>query len=502
MPHFLGIDAGTTSMKAALFDMTGRTVAVAREEYALLTPEPAIVECDAETYWQACVAAIRQVLAAGAVPPSDIATLAISSQGETLIAVDRGGRALRRAIVWLDNRAAEETAAIKARFGEAALFQLSGQPEAVPTWPACKMLWLRAHEPEVYEAADRFLLLEDYLLFRLTGEYFTETSLQTSSYLLDMTARRWWHPMLDYLGLSDRRLGRLVEPGTLLAGVSAAAAEETGLSTATRVVSGALDQAVAAVGAGNVRPGIVTEITGGALAVVATIDRPYFDPARRLPCYCHAAPGLYCLLPWGQTAGLALKWFRDEFYAAEAADARAQGRDVYDVMTRQAEAVAPGCDGLLMLPHLEGAFTPEYNPRARGVFFGATLRHGRPHFVRGLMESVAYMLKRQLDLVEEMGFAVHQVRSLGGGARSALWLQIKADVLRKPVWTTECEESACLGAAMLGAVAGGWYANLDEAAAAMIRLKATIEPHEAAREVYAEGYARYCELYERLAGFF
>ena len=200
MPNFLGIDAGTTSMKAALFDLHGRMVAVAREEYELRTPAPTVVECDAETYWAACCAVIRRVIADSGVPPADVATLAISSQGETLIAVDDRGQPLRPAIVWLDNRAVNQATAIADEFGDEVLFRVSGQPEAAPTWPACKILWIRENEPEIYRATHKFLLLEDYLLLRLTGQYFTELSLQTSSYLVDITDRRWWQPMLDYLG--------------------------------------------------------------------------------------------------------------------------------------------------------------------------------------------------------------------------------------------------------------------------------------------------------------
>ena len=502
MPYFLGIDAGTTSMKAALFDLAGRQLAVAREEIALSTPAPARVECAAETYWSACQSVVRQVVMRSGAQAGEVATLAISSQAETLIPVDATGRALRPAIVWLDNRAGDEAAELAARFGAEAMFRISGQPESAPTWPACKLLWLRRHEPRIFDRAAKFLLLEDYLLYRLTGEAFTEHSLQTSSYMLDITARDWWQPMLDYLEVGAERLGQLRGPGSVLAPLSGAGAAAVGLTRGTRAVAAGIDQAVGAVGAGNVAPGVITETTGAALAVVATIDRPYFDPQRRLPCYCHALPDLHCLLPWGQTAGMALRWFRDEFFAAETADARARGEDPYAALTAAAASAPPGSDGLIVLPHLEGAFTPEYNPAARAVFFGATLRTGRGHFVRGVMESVAFMLKRQVDLVEEMGFPVAEVRSIGGGAASELWLQIKADTLGKPVLTVDAAETGCLGAALLGAVAEGHYASAAEAVAAMVRTKETLEPDPTRAARYAESYARYCELYERLASFF
>jgi xylulokinase len=502
MPRFLAIDAGTTSMKAALFDAGGNLLAVDRQEYRLETPAPALVELDAELYWAACCRAVRNVVAASATPPAEIASLCISSQGETLIPVDANGAPLRKAIVWLDNRAVEEARLIREAFGDEAMHRVSGQPEIVPTWPACKILWLRRNELDLFRGADKFLLLEDFLLHRLTGQFVTEYALQGSSLLLDIVAKDWRRPVLDFVGITPDRLGRLMEPGAVVGPLAGAGAAQAGLFPATVAVMGAMDQLIGALGSGNIAPGVITENTGGALAVVATLDGPLFDPLRRVPCHYHARPDTYCLLPWSQTAGMALQWFRDAFYAAEAEAARCAGLDPYDLMTGEAAQLPPGSDGLLALPHLEGAACPEFNPAARGVFTGATLRHTRAHFVRALMESVAYMLKRDVDLVQELGVPVCELRSTGGGARSELWLRIKADVLQLPVATVACEETACLGAAILGAVATGAYSNLEQAVARMARLRGRIEPDPANAEVYRRGYRQYVELYERLEPMF
>jgi xylulokinase len=263
-----------------------------------------------------------------------------------------------------------------------------------------------------------------------------------------------------------------------------------------------MDQLLGAVGAGNIAAGVITEMTGGALAVVATTDRPRFDPLRRVPCHYHGRPDLYALLAWNQTAGMALKWFRDEFCAAEIEAAARAGRDVYDDLMAMAATAPAGCQGLIMLPHLEGAACPEFNPEAKGVFFGATLRHGRPHFIRSILEAVAYMLRQDVALVEELGATVQEIRSIGGGARSPLWSQIKADVLQRPITTLACEEVACLGAAMLAATAVGHFADLAEAVAAMVRVRRTFEPDPANAAVCETGYVRYLELYQRLAPMF
>ncbi len=502
MPYFLGIDAGTTSLKAALFDEDGRMLSVSRQEYTLDTPRPAWVELDPEIYWQACIRAVRQALEASGVSPEAVDSLCISSQGETIIPVDRQGRPTYRAIVWLDNRAVDEAAAIAGRFGLEEIYHRSGQPEVAPTWPGCKILWLRQNEPQVFARSQKFLLLEDYLLYRLTGQYVTELALQTSSLLVDLATGGWWPEMMDFVGVTPERFGRLMPPGQPVGPLSGEGAAAAGLAPRTLAVSGSMDQAISAAGAGNIAPTMVTESTGGALGIVVTVGKPVYDPQRRLPCYFHAIKDRYCLLPWGQTAGMALRWFRDEFYRKETEQAASLNRDPYDLMTAEAGRVPPGSDGLVMLPHLEGAFSPEYNPQAKAVFFGATLRHGRAHFTRAILEAVAFMLRRNIALVEELAGPVEAIRSTGGGARSPLWLQIKADVLQKPVTRLENEETALLGAAVLGAVATGTYPSPEAAVERMVRVGQRFEPEPGNAEIYDQTYVRYVELYERLEGMF
>ncbi|MHB1296821.1 MAG: xylulokinase [Anaerolineae bacterium] len=496
----LGIDAGTTSMKAAVFDLDGHMLGMDLQEYDLLAPGPALVELEPETYWKACCQAVRNAVERAGSPP--IAALSISSQGETLIPVDAAGRPTRRAIVWLDNRAVDEARYLAERFDADTIYHTTGQAEITPTWPACKLLWIQRHEPQVWASSSRFLLLEDYLLYRLTGRFVTEYSMQSDSLLLDIVRGEWWAPMLDAIGLTPDRLPELVPPGTIVGPLSAEGREALGIRGDGSVVAGAMDQFLGAVGAGNVAPGVVTETTGGALAVVVTLEEPRFDPQRRVPCHYHAQPNLYALLPWSQTAGMAYRWFRDQFYQVENVVAGASGMDGYVLMDRAAARVPAGSDGLVVLPHLEGAACPEFNPAARAVFFGATLRHTKAHFARGIMESVAYMLRRDLDLVQQLGVEINEVRSIGGGAHSKLWLQIKADVLQKPLNTVEVDEVACLGACIVAANAIGAVPGLAEAVARMVRPKETILPRAENAAVYDCGYATYTELYSRLEPMF
>jgi sugar (pentulose or hexulose) kinase len=494
-PCFLGIDAGTTSLKAALFDLDGHLLALDRQEYQLLTSGQAVVEAEPEIYWQTCCRAVRQALEMSGVDLGSVTALCISSQGETFIPVDKDGLPTRRAIVWLDNRAVKEARQIQQRFGIEEIYRRSGQPEVAPTWPACKILWMRRHEPEIFARSAKFLLLEDFLLYRMTGQYVTEVALQTSSLLLDIQRKAWWPEMLDYTGITADRLGRLMDPGEIVAPLTLQGAAALGLTTRTLAVTGSMDQAIGALGAGNIVPDVVTEATGGAMAILVSLDKPLYDPQRRIPCYFHARKDTYCLLPWVQTAGMALKWFRDQFFALEAGAARENGLDPYDRMTEAASQVPPGAEGLVVLPHLEGAFCPEFNPAAKAVFYGATLRHTRAHFIRAILESVAFMLKKNLDLVEGLGVPVNEIRSIGGGARSDLWLQIKADVLQKPIIAVEVEEASLLGAALTAATAAGGFTSLEEGVARMVRIRRKIEPDPS-------NAAAYRELYDRLAPMF
>jgi xylulokinase len=499
-PYYLGVDVGTTSTKAGLFDSLGEMVAFGVQEYHLETPGQTMVEIDANQYWQACCMAIRQAVASSELIPDQIAALSISSQGETLIPVDRLGSPLRKALVWLDNRAQSEAKQLEDQFSRETLYRISGQPVINPTWSACKLLWLKNHEPDTFSIARKFLLVEDFLIYHMTGESIASLALHTSTLWVDIHQNQWWQPMLDYLSLKPERLGSLVLPGKIVGSLRPSAADELGLSPTTKVVAGGMDQVVSALGAGNIREGIITETTGAAIAITATVSRPVITSQTCLPCHIHVVPEKYALLPWGQTAGLAVRWLRD---IVSDPGLFLEGHPIsYEWMDHCAKSVPPGSLGLIALPHLEGAMSPDYNPSARGVFFGITLRHTLAHFIRALYEAVAYLLKNNAEILERAGYPVREIYSLGGGARSQLWRQIKADVLQKPIHTLHGEEAGCRGAAMLAATGTGYFSHLSEAASCWIKIKDSLLPNQANRQVYEQGYFTYLALYERLKPLF
>ncbi len=501
MPTILAVDLGTTALKCALHDAQGRVLAKATEEYALLTPDALSVEVEVETYWQAFKKTIASVLKASQAAPEDIQALGISAQGETLLLVDAQGKPLRPAIVWLDNRAQSEADKLGDHFGHRHAFEITGQVRLVPTWPAAKLLWLRRHEPQVFVRAAKFLLIEDYFLHRLTGEYVCEGSLVTSTCYWNFKTLDWWPEMLAYLQVRREQLPAIVPSGTPVGRIRPLVASELGLSPQTVACTGALDQACGAIGVGNIAPGIFSENTGAALAICSTVGAPTLDPTNQMPCHYHGIPGLYMLHTF-TGGGIVLKWFRDEFGQAEKIAAAASGQDAYDLLGSLASQAPPGSDGLVMLPHLQGAMAPEANPRARGVWYGFTLHHTRSHFARAIMEAVAFIVRRNIEVIEKMGVPVGEIRALGGGARSAVWKQIEADITHRPVVTTDNEEAATLGAAILAGKATGLYASIAEAAGQMVQIKQRFEPQPTNYARLDEAFATYVSLYDALCPLF
>jgi xylulokinase len=500
MEILLAIDAGTTSVKAGLFSPDGRCLGVGREEYQLETPAPNRAQLDPEIYWQACLKTVRVSMEQAGIRPEQVRAVAVSSQGETTITLDAHGRVIYPALVWLDNRAIDQAAFLANRFG-AEVYNRTGIPEIVATWPACKILWLRQNEPDVFERASKFLLVQDYLIYRLTGRIVTDGSVSCTTLNYDLVKNAWWTDIQDAIGIRTNQLPEIVQPGTNVGTITEKAARQLGLTPGVIVVTGGMDQSVGAIGAGNFRAGMVSETTGAALAIQATITDPMIDQSKVVPVYYHSAPGQYLFVPVCPTAGMALKWLRDAFFQDETQTAEAGKEDAYDRLTALAGSVPAGSDGLAMLPHLMGAFSPEPNLQARGSFTGFTLSHTRAHFVRALLEGVAFMLRRNLETIERTGIQIHEIRSTGGGARSPLWNQIKADVCNRPVVTLANEETGLLGDAILAGIACSVFHSIEDGCNAMVRIRETIQPG-ADSVAYAESYRRYCELDRQLFDYF
>jgi xylulokinase len=497
----LSLDLGTTAIKVAVVDSNGKLIATSTQEYRLLTPDTLSVELPVETYWEAFKAGVAEVMKKSGIAAESLVSMGISAQGETLILLDDENRPLRNAIVWMDNRAQKEAAELDEHFPPEAMQQHTGQVSMVPTWPAAKILWVKKHEPEVFRRTAKILLIEDYFIFRMTGSFACEGSLICSTAYWDIRTKQWWPQMLDYLGITKDQLPMICEPGTVVDNVLPAVAQELGIGKQMVVCTGALDQAAGAIGVGNIAPGLFSENTGAALAICASVEDPFVDPAGQMPCHYHGIPDLYMAHTF-TTGGMVLKWFRDAFCSLEMLLGKTSNLDPYYLMDRSTENIPAGSDGLIMLPHLGGAMAPEANPKAKGVFFGITMKHTREHFIKAIMESVGFIVMRNIEAVESMQIPVNEIRVLGGGSKSRAWNQIKADITGKVIHTTEYADAACLGAAIISGAAVGVFSSAKDAVKNMVTLKDTCEPNWDNHAIYKRLFAQYKQLYTDLCPLF
>jgi len=470
----VGLDVGTTAVKALAVSETGEVLARCEVGYPLSTPRPGWAEQDPEDWWRATQEALAGLGA------RDIAGIGLSGQMHGLVALDAQDRVIRPAILWNDQRTAAECAEIERRVGFERLVQLTGN-RALTGFTAPKLLWLRRHEPEHYGRIAHVLLPKDYVRLRLCGERAIDVADASGTLLFDVARRRWSDEVVQALELDPAWLPRVLESpevsGTTPDGVPVAA--------------GAGDQAAGAIGVGVVRPGPLSVALGTSGVVFTALDAYAADPQARVHVFCHAVPGAWHAMGVMLSAAGSLRWLRDT---------AAGGRDPIEFGPLVAEAAAwePGAEGLTFLPYLAGERTPHADPDARGSFTGLSLRHDRGALVRAVLEGVACGLRDSLDLVTALGAQAESGRVSGGGARSELWLRIVASVLELPLERLAVEEGAAYGAALLGGVAGGVFADVEEAVAACVRPSASVDPVPAWIEPYRELRERYRALYPAL----
>jgi len=489
MPEtFLTFDLGTTALKTALVSSGSQLLAVHTREYAPRAPRPGWAVMPAEVYWQEVVEGTRAVFGQTNAVPSSLAGIGFSSQGQTFVPIDRVGRPLYDAIVWMDSRAQGIADAWEASWLSRERFRrISGFPWLLAALTVFKVAWLAQHAPEAHRAW-KFLCLPDYLIYRLTGETATDYVTAAVNGFFNLETRAWEPQLLEGAGITREQLPTVLSPGTVAGKLRSKAAAQLGLPSGVPISVGAHDQLVGAVGAGNVRPGVVTETTGTSLALIATTSTLLDDT--RMVVGRHAVPELSYAMTFALTSAIVLKWLRDLC---------APGKG-YDQFLSGVESIPPGCDGLSVLPHFMGTSRPPFDPHVRGAFVGLMLGHTRAHLVRAIMEACACLLKEGVDPITDHGLTVRRVRSLGGAARSDTWLQMKADLLGIPVERPACADAASLGAAMLAATGTGRFATVTEASDAWYRPAQVFEPDPTRFKIYREVYARYLDLMRRLYG--
>lgn len=493
LKHFLSFDVGTTSMKCLLFDESFREVFFEEREYTLLTPAENIVELPANVYYDTLCACVRKMLSCG-ISASDVASITITTQGETLIPIDSDGNALSNAIVWIDGRAERQAEYINSKISIDEIYRTTGLSEINGAVPAAKLMWIRENKRDVYDKTYKFMLIEDYLIYKLTGRAVSEQSIVSSTAWFDIVNETYYDKLLSVCELDKEKLPEVLPCGEVVGNITDKASAETGLLVETVVVSGAMDQVSSAIGAGNVKNGIVTETTGTALVVGVTADKPNFDNPSKVTIYKHFNHG-YLYMPYCTTAGIVLKWFRDELMQKLKLDAKEKGVSVYALIDELAKEAPAGSHGLVTLPHFAGKAG---NSRAVGAVYGITLGTRLSDVARSVLESIGAMLCETIADVEAAGVEVLEIRSLGGGASSDIWCEIKAGITEKKIQRTTYVQTTALGAAILGSVAVGAYSSVDEAIAACGVSYNEFLPKSEDVAAYKKVYEKYLELYKAL----
>lgn len=485
----LGIDIGTTGSRALVLDEAGRTVSASAEHEAFRSPATGWAEQDPEDWWRACQTAVRRAFDASGTSGAAIQAIGLSGQMHGAVLMDTAGAVLRPAIIWCDQRTEAECRWIEATIGVSRLLELTANP-ALTNFTLTKLLWVRAHEPETWARVRHVLLPKDYVRWRLSGEHATDVADASGTLLLDVAQRRWSTDLLGQVGIDVGLLPRVFESPEICARVSRDAAGALGVPIGTPIVAGAGDQAAGAVGMGITRPGAVSATIGTSGVVFAATDRPVTDPRGRLHTFCHAVPGRWHVMGVTQAAGLSLRWLRDLVAS--------NGGVTYDDLTAEAARVPPGADGVLWAPYLMGERTPHCDPAIRAACVGLAANHGRGHVVRAVLEGVAFSLRDTFTIFSELAVPVERIVVGGGGARSALWREIQANVYGRAVETIAADEGAAYGAAILAGVGVRVWQDVDEAVDATVRRGGTTRPQADAVAAMNEGYTHYRRMYPAL----
>ncbi len=498
MSAMLGIDIGTSGTKTLAIDAEGQILASAMETYPCHVPKPLWSEQDPNDWWEATVKSVRQVLRKARLKAADVKAIGLSGQMHGSVFLDKDNKIVRRAILWNDQRTAAECAEIEQRAGgRRSLIEMVANP-ALTGFTAPKILWLRNHEPKHFARTRKILLPKDEIRRRLTGEFATDASDASGMLLLDVAKRNWSKELLSRLELDTDLLATVYESEQVTGNLTPEAARLLGLSTECVVVGGAGDCAAGAVGNGIVQRGVLSTSIGTSGVMFVHSDDVKIDPEGRVHTFCHAVHGKWHMMGVTLAAGGSLQWFRNELCQNDVALAKRLKKDVYDLLTEEAAATSKGADGLFFLPYLSGERTPHADPDARGSFVGLTMAHTRGHVIRAIMEGVAYSMRDSLDIFEQLGVPIRQIRASGGGSRSPLWRQIQADVFGRKVATINSEEGPAYGVALLAAVGAGVFKDIREACAATIRVVQQTPSDRKAKRYYDRAFPVYRQLYRSL----
>ncbi len=487
---WLGIDIGTSATKAVLVNEEGKVVSSASVEYSMSTPKPGWAEQEPEQWWQATKKAILELRSRTPDLAEKLKAIGLTGQMHSAVFLDKSFQVIRPAILWCDQRPAEECREIEERLGFERLVELTLN-RALTGFTLPKLLWLRNHEPENYAKLAHLLVCKDYIRFKLTGELATEVSDASGTLMFDVRARSWSQELLSELGINPEILPTCYESAEITGTLSKTCADELGLKPDIPVVGGGGDQPAGAVGNGVVEEGPVLISVGTSGVVFACHYKPLIDPKARLHSFCHSAPELWHSMGVMLSAGGSLRWLREVLK-------RLKSEINYNDMTALAEKAPIGADGLYFLPYLTGERTPHFDPYARGVFFGINLGHSLEHIIRAVLEGVSFGLRDSVEIMREQKIFIQRFYLTGGGAKSDFWAQILADILKAPIFRLEVDEGPSFGSALLAMVGTGRFSSVQEAVKATLKLKDEIQPNPKNSEHYDTLYAKWRSLYPSL----
>ncbi len=488
----IGLDIGTTGCKASLFTRDGRLLGKASREYAVDMPHPGWADQDIEQVWRLAFETLREVIATTG--ERAVEAISLSVHGEAVTAVDRGGTPLRPMILGMDTRTAPQNQWLAQKFGPEALFSWTGMPvHTINTLP--KLLWIKQNEPEIWENADRFMLVEDFLIAKMTGQAAISKCLASRTQLYNLKQDGWSEEILQGLELDPKRLSPVLPSGSPVAVMQKSISETIGFSRPPWVVTGGHDQACGALGVGLTRPGLAMVSTGTAEVVEVALPAPAVNRTLfegNISVYAHVVPGLYLAMTLNHSGGMLLRWFRDTLCEGEQQHAAQSGADAYDLIL---QGVATGPTGLLVLPHFAGSGTPWFDTQSKGAILGLTFNTSRADLAKAILEGLTYELRVNLDLLKRGGVQIDTLRAIGGGAKSDLWLQLKADITGIPVVAPEIIEAAGFGAALLAGVGAGIYPDAAQAAETFLRFRREIQPRPDFQKIYNQRFELYRQVY-------
>jgi xylulokinase len=464
----MGLDIGTTGCKSIVFDENGKPLSHAYKEYK---SSGNIYEINAEEVWNS----VCEVLKKSAQGISTIKALSISSFGESVVPIDKNGRVLQQSFLYTDPRGTEQCKKYSEVYGEENIMKLSGiKPH--PMYSLCKIGYIKENMPEVFKNTYKFLLFEDFIIYKLCGEFYTDYSLASRTMAFNVTEKHWESSLLDLAGIDDRKLAKPLASGTIAGKILSQISQELGLPKDLITVTGGHDQVCAATGAGIIRPGLAIDGTGTVECITPAFDRPILTNDflnNNFACVPHSINGMYVTYAFNFTGGSILKWYRDNFAALEMRIAKESGMNVYQLLD---EKGAKEPTDIIVIPHFAGSGTPQMDSAARGAFLGLRFDTDAPTLYRALIEGVTYEMAYNMEYLKNAGIQIDELRAVGGGAKSEYWLGIKAGITGCRIVSLDVEEAGVVGAAILAGVAAGIYKNIKEAVPIFVREKQVIEP--------------------------